>query len=371
MTQDPAHQGAASGPDDARDAETSPHPGGTEPAGRESTPTEDADQAAEQAPPEEKKRAGCFKVGCLTLLSMIVVIALAVGGLALYVNHQLDQIQHSNSLLPSDGPTRDATAGKAQNILLLGSDSRGKNLRDNGRSDVIQLMHVSSDRRSIQVVHFPRDLYVAIPGHGMNKINAAYSFGGSKLLVSTMQNLLGLHIDHVAQIGFDGFTKLTNAMGGVDVYVRYPYSEGGFGSWTQGYHHMNGEQALGFSRERHQLPHGDIDRGVDQQEWINAMVTKALSRGTLENPKRALDMISAIAPYTLTDTSTSYLITLAVSLRNISRNDLTFYTAPFSGFAKNSVGDVDVVDMPKMKQLGASLRTDSMSSTSVTPNTVS
>ncbi|MBO1753821.1 LCP family protein [Allobranchiibius sp. CTAmp26] len=347
MTQDPAHQGAAS------------------------EPVDDLDQGGGPELPEEKKKAGCFKVGCLTLLSMLLVIVLVVGGLALYVNHQLDQIQHSNSLLPSDGPTRDAAAGKAQNILLLGSDSRGKNLRENGRSDVIQLMHVSSDRRSIQVVHFPRDLYVAIPGHGMNKINAAYSYGGSKLLVSTLQNLLGLHIDHVAQIGFDGFTSLTNAMGGVDVYVRYPYSEGSFGSWTQGYHHMNGQQALGFSRERHQLPRGDIDRGVDQQEWINAMVTKALSRGTLENPKRALDMVSAIAPYTLTDTSTSYLIGLGVSLRNISGNDLTFYTAPFSGFATNSVGDVDVVDMPKMKQLGTSLRTDTMSSSSATPNTVS
>ena len=349
MTQDPAHEGAAGG----------------------DPTTADGDQSVEQEPPQEKKRAGCFKVGCLTLLSMLLVIVLVVGGVALYVNHQLGQIQHSNSLLPSSGPTRDTAAGSAQNILLLGSDSRGTNLRANGRSDVIQLMHVSSDRRTIQVVHFPRDLYVAIPGHGMNKINAAYAFGGSKLLVATMQNLLGLHIDHVAQIGFDGFTNLTNAMGGVDVYVRYPYSEGGFGSWSQGYHHMNGGQALGFSRERHQLPRGDIDRGVDQQEWINAMVTKALSRGTLENPKRALDMISAIAPYTLTDTSASYLIKLGVSLRNISRNDLTFYTAPFSGFATNAVGDVDVVDMPKMKQLGEHLRKDTMSTSSVTPNTVS
>lgn len=98
----------------------------------------------------KKKRPGCFKVGCLTLLSMFVVIALAVGGVALYVNHELGKIQHSNALLPTGGPARDAAAGDAQNILLLGSDSRGTNLRANGRSDVIQLMHISSDRRSIQ-----------------------------------------------------------------------------------------------------------------------------------------------------------------------------------------------------------------------------
>lgn len=326
--------------------------------------------------PEEqpKKKAGCFKVGCLSLLSMMLIVALAAGGFALYVNHELGKVQHSDALLPpaaAGDPTRDVKAGSAQNILLLGSDSRGTNLRANGRSDVIQLMHISADRRTVDVVHFPRDLYVAIPGHGKNKINAAYAFGGAPLLVRTVQQLINVHIDHVAQIGFDGFTKLTDALGGVDVYVRYPYNEPPLGSWTKGYHHMNGAQALGFSRERHQLPRGDIDRGVDQQEWINAIATKALSRGTLENPKRLLDTFSAIAPYMLVDTSSSYLVKLGVSLRNLRRDDISFYTAPYTGFARNAAGDVDVVDAPKMKQLGTALRTDSMSTSPISPNNIS
>lgn len=134
---------------------------------------------------------------------------------------------------------------------------------------------------------------------------------------------------------------------------------------------MNGAQALGFSRERHQLPRGDIDRGVDQQEWINAIATKSLSSGTLESPMRALNMISAIGPYTLVDMSSTDLVKLGVSLRGVRRDDITFYTAPFTGFATNAVGDVDVLDVPKMKELGTALRTDRMSSAPISANSIS
>ncbi len=362
MTQDPGPQDPTPEPTDS---------GGSEPADSPAPASEsDTDSATGSSTRAEKQKPGCLKVGCLTLVSMFLVIALAIGGIALYVNHELGNVQRSDQLLPAGGPGRDAAAGDAQNILLLGSDSRGTNLRENGRSDVIQLMHIAKGQRRIQIVHFPRDMYVAIPGHGMNKINAAYAFGGSKLLVTTLQNLLDVHIDHVAQIGFDGFKKLTDAMGGVNIYVPIAFDEKGNGSWTKGYHQMNGAQALGFSRERHQLPRGDLDRGVDQQQWIDAMATKALSRGTLTNPKRALDMISAIAPYMLVDMSTTDLLELAVSLRATGKDAISYYSAPISGFANTKAGAVDVVDMPKVQQLGSNLRTDTMSKTALEPNTV-
>ena len=355
-TDDPGTDNPETGDPDIGDSAPESHPGSS--------------SATRSSSRSEKEKPGCFKVGCLTVLSMLLVIALAIGGIALYVNHQLGKVQQSNSLLPQGGPSRDAAAGEAQNILLLGSDSRGTDLRANGRSDVIQLMHISSDKRSVQVVHFPRDLYVDIPGRGKNKINAAYAFGGPKLVVSTLQNLLNVKIDHVAQIGFDGFTKLTDAMGGVQIYVSQAYSGGDTGTWSKGYHEMNGQQALGFARQRKQLSRGDIDRGVNQQQWISGMATKALSSGTLKNPKKVLDMVSAIAPYMLVDMSTKELIQLGAGLRNVRKDDISFYTAPFSGFARNEAGAVDVVDMPKMKQLGTSLRTDTMSKTSIAPNTV-
>ncbi len=82
------------------------------------------------------------------------------------------------------------------------------------------LAHVPADHRNVTLIHFPRDLYVSIPGKGKNKLNAAYAFGGAPLLVTTMQNLLGVKIDHVAVTGFENFKAMTDAVGGVDVNVE-------------------------------------------------------------------------------------------------------------------------------------------------------
>lgn len=327
----------------------------------------------------DKKRGGCLKVGLLSLLAMVVVIALAAGGFALYLNHVLDSnLKHKSGMLPVGGnqPTRQPEAGNAQNILLIGTDSREKNLQDASRSDVIQLVHIASDKKSIQIVHFPRDLFVAIPGHGKNKINASYAFGGPALLVTTLQNLLGVKIDHVAQIGFPGFAKVTNDLGGVDLYVSQAYNEGalssdpgkgGFGGFNVGWHHMNGEQALGFVRERHQLKEGDIDRGRNQQEWLSAVMKKLLKPEVLLNPITVLNITkdltgdgNMIVDDTLT---TSWIRSTALDLRNLKKSNITFYTAPFSGFGSDPVaGSIDIVDMPKMKQLGEHLANDTMAS---------
>ena len=81
-------------------------------------------------------------------------------------------------------------------------------------------MHVNKDRTKVHLVHFPRDLYVPIPGHGKDKINAAYAYGGAPLLVRTIQDLVDVPIDHVGLIGFEGFKAMTDAVGGVKVYAE-------------------------------------------------------------------------------------------------------------------------------------------------------
>jgi LCP family protein required for cell wall assembly len=108
----------------------------------------------------------------------------------------------------------------ARNILLLGSDSRG--ILAGGRSDVIVVVHISSDRKNVYLVHFPRDMYVEVPGHDKNKINAAYAYGGPQLLVRMPGKLVDVPIDHVAVIGFDGFKAMTDAAGGSMSMWRRP-----------------------------------------------------------------------------------------------------------------------------------------------------
>ncbi|PWJ26607.1 LytR family transcriptional attenuator [Branchiibius hedensis] len=324
----------------------------------------DVDASEAPSPARRRKPAGKLKVALLTLASMLAVLVLAAGGFALYLNHLLDSnIKHSAMLPVGEQPTKDPGAGDAQNILLLGSDSRDREIGAGSRSDVIQLLHVNNDRSRIDIIHFPRDMYVEIPGHGKNKINAAYSYGGAPLLVQTMENMLNLRIDHVAQIDFQGFADLTDTLGGVRLYVPQGFDEAGFGSWTKGWHDMNGEQALGFVRERHQLTQGDLDRGRNQQAWIKAVLTKTLSAGTLLNPIKLTDAINDVTKYTTVDESfdSATIRSLALSLRDIRGDDLHFKTAPISGFQTIDGQDVDIVDSTLLSQLGKALVTDQMS----------
>jgi len=314
-----------------------------------------------------KKKAGWLKVTLLTLLTMVLIIVLAFIGFALYLNHVLSaNIKHGDPL-PTATVKPAADAGDAQNILLIGSDTRSgsvKNNRQNARSDVIQLVHISSGSKSVQVIHFPRDLYVPIPGHGKNKINAAFAYGGPGLLAQTLSNLLGgVTINRYAIIDFKGFADLTDDLGGVNVYVAQAFSEPGYGTFHKGYNKMNGEQALGFVRERHQLAEGDIDRGRDQQAWISAVVHKTLSAGTLLNPLKLTRTVDDLTKYTEVDQDTSAgdLRGLAFDLRNLRSGDITYFTAPFSGFAMDPVaGSIDVVNQPQMKKLGQALYHDKM-----------
>lgn len=328
----------------------------------------DVDDASES--PDEvgssrsvKKRRSKLRMVLYVLLTMVLILLLAVGGFLLYLRYIIDNdIKHEN-LLPNSSVTRDPAAGGAQNILLLGSDSRDTSLRDGSRSDVIQLVHISNDRKRIDVVHFPRDLYVEIPGHGKNKINAAYAYGGPQLLVQTLEKLTNVHIDHVAQIGFDGFKKATDHMGGVDIYVNQAYDEGSFGKFDKGWNHMNGTQALGFVRERHQLKLGDIDRGKNQQAWLLAMFNKAKQRNVLGNPATIIDLTKDISGNLAVDKglTTNYMTGIAFSLRNVRESNMSFYTAPYTGFGTEKVvGAVDYVDDAKMKRLSHALRTDKM-----------
>ncbi|YAL82886.1 LCP family protein [Dermacoccaceae bacterium W4C1] len=314
---------------------------------------------------KRRKKRNPFAVLALVLLTMCLIVGLVIGGFALYLNHVFDSGVRRAGLLP-DGEnrvSRDAAAGDAQNILLLGSDSRTEELRDASRADVIQLVHIPADRSSVQIIHFPRDLYVDIPGRGKNKINAAYAFGGSPLLVQTMEKMLNVRIDHVAAIGFDGFKRLTNTIGGVDVKVDQASSRNGY-TFTPGTMHMSGDQALAFVQERKQLQRGDIDRGRRQQAWIKGLLNKATQTGTLSSPTRLASMVGDVAQNLVVDDSftTGDMRSLAWSLRSVRGNDVTFLTAPYSGFESiQGVGAVDIVDEAGMTKLGTALRTDKMS----------
>ena len=303
---------------------------------------------------------------------LLLVPLLAVGGYLAWLNQIVTNNVKNELLLPDDadgskptnaaGEVVDVPTGTGTNYLIIGNDAGPG--RSGARSDVMVLVHVPEDHANVSLIHFPRDLYVSIPGRGKNKLNAAYAFGGAPLLVRTMQNLLGIRIDHVAMLGFEGFKSMTDAVGGVDVNVEEA-SEGDGKVFRKGVMHMDGETALVFVRQRKQLSEGDISRGQRQLAFIKALMLKTLSKDVLTNPVRLKDFIEAATSNLTVDQKLDVgtMRSEAFALKGLRGSDIRFITAPFTGFGTSPEGaSIDIVDEVKMADLGEAIRTDAMNS---------
>lgn len=294
----------------------------------------------------------------VVIASFLAVLLVGVLGLAWFLNSKLDKIARE-PLLPTATTDADGdklVTGQGTNYLLIGSDAGPD--RQGARADVIQLVHVPADHSEVYLIHFPRDLYVEIPGHGEDKINAAFAFEGAPLLTETVQNLVGVKIDHVAKTDFEGFKDLTDALGG----VRVNAAEASPGI-EKGWNELNGEQALGFVRERYHLSQGDISRGQRQQEWLRAIMDKTLTPAVLLNPAKLANVMDAGGRYTVLDeTLTSAKIrSEALKMRGVRGKDIHFVTAPFAGFGTSPSGaSIDILDEPGMERLGQALQSDDM-----------
>ncbi len=284
--------------------------------------------------------------------------------------------------------------GSAQNILIVGNDDRDtatnaelaqlNTTKDGGsyNTDTMMLLHVPADGSKATVLSFPRDSYVSIPGHGKAKLNAAYPDGvndghgskaaGASLLETTIEELTGLKIDHFVQVDLLGFYRISNAIGGVPVClidgargakftgetangVNSGYENGSFVSNYTGINikpgvvtKISGLQALAFVRQRHGLPHGDLDRIKRQQYFLSAVFRKLVSGGTLLNPIKLQNLLNAIKN-SLTMDQDLDPIKLAQQMQNLSAGNVTFTTIPLSGEQTvDGVGDVVMVNTAAM-----------------------
>lgn len=354
------------------------------------------DRATRGVGAEPRRRAR--KPWVIALVVLVAVPVLVVGGYLGYLNHIVTSNIQQADLLPDGAvvaqPDPSASAGgttatagptptlpadvdpsepgqgdapvplpvptesAGDNYLLIGSDARSG--LAGARSDVIMLMHIPDDRHNITLIHFPRDLYVSIPGRGRNKINAAFAFGGAPLLVQTLQGMLGIKIDHVAMIGFEGFKRMTDAVGGVDVYVEEGGSIDGH-VFTKGMMHLDGTEALAFVRERYDLSQGDISRGRRQQAFLKALMLKSTSRETITNPATLARFIDAATGNTTVDRGLDVgeMRSKLIDMAGLRGDDIRFITAPFSGFGRSPYGaSIDVVDWTRMAALGRAIRDD-------------
>jgi LCP family protein required for cell wall assembly len=177
--------------------------------------------------------------------------------------------------------------------LLVGSDAR-EGLAGQ-RTDTIMLLHTGSGPNLLMSI--PRDSQVEIPGHGTTKINAAFAYGGPKLLIGTIEQNTGIRVDHYVEIGFTGFKDVVDALGGITICPSVNMTDPlAHLNIKKGCQEADGKTALGYSRARHFDPrYGDISRAQHQREVVSAVGKKALSPWTIVNPFRYWDFSFAAA----------------------------------------------------------------------------
>ncbi|MCX4591544.1 LCP family protein [Streptomyces sp. NBC_01549] len=266
----------------------------------------------------------------------------------------------------------------AQNILLIGSDSRSgdgnkKYGRDSGteRSDTTILLHLSANRRSATAVSLPRDLMVDVPScrrpDGSRTqpmfamFNSAFEVGGSACTIRTVEKLTNIRVDHHVVVDFHGFKDMVDAVDGVEVCLKEAINDKAAKlKLPAGKVVLDGEQALGYVRARKSIGDGsDTDRMERQQRFLGALVNKVQSNDVLLNPARLYPVLDAATSSLTTDpdlASLRGLYDLVRGMRDIPTERVQFLTVPRTSYAYNA--NRDQLVKPAADKLFALLRAD-------------
>jgi LCP family protein required for cell wall assembly len=341
------------------------------------TPDADAEHAKSRADlqselrksrKKEQKRKHRWRRRALYALSTIVVLAgLGVGGLYFYANYRFNQIKkiHAKHLIAAP-----AAPGQPFNLLLVGSDSRAfvdnstqiKAFGDEGnaggqRSDVTMVARFDPAAKTVTVLSIPRDLWVDIPGNqanisGMNRINAAYD-SGPDLLVQTIEQVLDIPINHYVSVGFQGFSGMVNALGGITMdfptAVKDQYT--GLDVTTTGCQVVNGTTALQLVRSRHLYYMNsegeweydglsDFSRIQRQDAFFRAVLAKV--NASITNPLTINSFLgAAVGNLTIDDTLTQGdLLHIADVFRGLPASHLVTETLPTTSLVTDGGADV-------------------------------
>ena len=242
------------------------------------------------------------------------------------------------------------------NILVMGSDSRtgkGNNKKygnatnagiEGQRSDTTILFHVSGDRTRAIGMSIPRDSLVTLPmcknklgemqGGYTGRFNEAFDIGGPGCTIKAVEELTGIYVDHFVVVDFNGFKKMVDAVGGVEVCLKEPVNDYHSRlSLPAGKQKISGEDALAFVRARESLGDGsDIQRIQRQQDFISSMIRQVTSAGTMTNPIKLFNLLDAGTKSLTTDKGLSSLRDiqgLAETMVDLRPSDVTFVTVPF------------------------------------------
>lgn len=233
------------------------------------------------------------------------------------------------ALIPVDTPTDPFY------ILLLGTDESEERqhteeyANSRFRTDSMILARIDPKDKKVSLVSIPRDTKVDLGKYGVQKINAAHAFGGPALAVKTVSELAGVPIAHYAELNFDGFSEIVDALGGIDVNIAMEIDDNNAGGHLDsGFQTLNGEQALILCRSRHNYDNygdGDALRTANQRMVLSAIAQKLLS----VDPLSMASTVSKLTESVVTDLDVSDIVSIAQSMRGLdSTTDIYTATAP-------------------------------------------
>ncbi|MFC6354083.1 LCP family protein [Rothia nasimurium] len=369
---------------------------------------------------EEPKKKKSKKALWITLLILLLIPIIAVGGYLFMINKAWNKSETFDNAMPNEDGTvttphndelqalvdqaanatitnesgatlesnvsegdangdgiLDAVAGGAvtdrpvnaasTDILLLGSDQRSgaeAQYVTGARADTIMVLHIPEDGSAAYLISVMRDTWVNIPGYGSHKVNAGLNYGGVDLQVATIEQLLGIQMDHVAEVDFQGFKALVDTLGGVtvDVPLSFTASVPGY-SFTAGPQTMTGGEALVFVRERYKFSDGDYQRVRNQRAFLRGVYNELKADGALSSASKLLQVIESVSPYMTVDQglSPSAIVGIAQPVLSNGNTQLVSMTLPNAGTGWSWDGQsIVVLDAAATSALSYALQTDTM-----------
>ena len=307
--------------------------------GRSPEPQRPARPAAPPRPPRTTKRRPRFRLRWLWVLLLLWLVFLIA--IPLWAWTRVDKV---NAFPGGDRPEEQP----GTTYLMVGSDSRGDltpvERRELGtgnasgqRTDTIMLLHTGSGPNLLMSI--PRDSQVEVPGYGRTKINAAYAYGGARLLVRTVEGATGIRVDHFVEVGFGGFVDLVDAVGGVEVCPPFDMKDPLANiNLKKGCQEVDGPTALGYARSRKtDEQFGDLGRASRQREVVSAIGREAVSPWSVLNPVRyyRLNMAGARAVRVSEGTSPFSMARWALAMTRVDGDSGLTCGVPVADFAVN------------------------------------
>lgn len=266
----------------------------------------------------EKKPKKGLKAFGITVLVLLIILAILVGGTYAFINSKLSKMQkvdlNENDLNVS-AQTEEKLADY-RNIAIFGVDSRDDSYDKGNRSDCIIIASINNKTKEVKLISVYRDTYVQIEGHGLDKITHAYSYGEAPLAIKTLNSNLDLNIKEFVTVNFDVVKETVDYIGGISMPITSEEVSQIPGITKAGTYTLNGEQALAYSRIRHATG-GDYKRTERMRNVLTATVNKVKSL----NISKLNGFVDTILPKVYTNVTSSEIFSMMPSIANYKITD--------------------------------------------------